>query len=133
MSNPQLGNDRVQIRCLYCAYFIKRPYPRDQRCPNCRKPLDIIGYARGTIIGRFEEREGIRGVIVCNSNGVLIDSNVDIEISEEISTYVTSLIGKGKQVVEALKEGGLKFVRLETSKGEVMIALEEELILIIMK
>ncbi len=134
MSNPPLGKDRSQIRCLYCAYYIEKPYPRDQRCPNCRKPLDIMGYARkANILRRFEEREGIRGVITCNSSGLVIDSNVDIEISEEIPAFVTSLIGKGKQLVEALKEGGLKFIRLETSKGETMIALEEQLILIILK
>jgi len=79
----------------------------------------------------FEEREGIRGVIICDSSGLPIDSNMDIEISEEISAYVTSLFGKAKQLVQSLKEGGLKFIRLETSKGEVMIALEEQLILII--
>ena len=82
---------------------------------------------------RFEEREGIRGFIICDSNGLPIDSNMDIEISEEFSAYVTSLIGKAKQLVQALKEGGLKFIRLETSKGEIMIALEEQLILIILK
>ncbi len=89
------------------------------------------------IIRRFEEREGIRGVIICDSSGLPIDSNMDIELSEEVAAYVTSLIGKGKQVVEALKEGSLKFIRLETSVGgeskETMIALEENLILIIMK
>ena len=46
MSNPPLGKDSFKIRCIYCAYLIKRPYPIDQRCPNCRKPLDIMGYAR---------------------------------------------------------------------------------------
>lgn len=85
------------------------------------------------IIRRFEEREGIRGVIICDSSGLPIDSNMDIEISEEFSAYVTSLIGKAKQLVQSLKEGGLKFIRLETSKGEIMIALEEQLILIILK
>ena len=85
------------------------------------------------IIRRFEDREGIRGVIICDSSGLPIDSNLEIELSEEIAAYVTSLIGKGKQVVEALKEGDLSFIRLETSKGETMIALEENLILIILK
>jgi predicted regulator of Ras-like GTPase activity (Roadblock/LC7/MglB family) len=85
------------------------------------------------IIRRFEEREGIRGVIICDSSGLPIDSNMDIELSEEVAAYVTSLIGKGKQVVDALKEGSLKFIRLETSKGETMVALEENLILIILK
>jgi len=85
------------------------------------------------IIRRFEEREGIRGVIICDSSGLPIDSNLEIQVSEEIAAYVTSLIGKGKQVVEALKEGELSFIRLETSKGETMIALQENLILIILK
>ena len=85
------------------------------------------------IIRRFEEREGIRGVIICDSTGLPIDSNLDISITEEVAAYVTSLIGKGKQVVEALKEGSLKFIRLETSKGETMVALESNLILIILK
>ena len=85
------------------------------------------------MIRRFEEREGIRGVIICDSSGLPIDSNMDIEISEEFSAYLTSLIEKAKQLVQALKEGGLKFIRLETSKGETMIALEEQLILVILK
>jgi len=85
------------------------------------------------IIRRFEEREGIRGVIICDSTGLPIDSNMEINITEEVAAYVTSLIGKGKQVVDALKEGSLKFIRLETSKGETMVALESNLILIILK
>ena len=89
------------------------------------------------IIRRFEEREGIRGVIICDSSGLPIDSNMEINISEEIAAYVTSLIGKGRQVVDALNEGDLSFIRLETSVGgesrETMIALEENLILIILK
>lgn len=58
---------------------------------------------------------------------------MEIEVSESIAAYVTSLIGKGKQVVEALNEGKLNFIRLETSSGETMIALEDQLILIILK
>ncbi len=62
---------------------------------------------------------------------------MEINISEEIAAYVTSLIGKGRQVVDALNEGDLSFIRLETSVGgesrETMIALEENLILIILK
>ena len=85
------------------------------------------------IIRRFEEREGIRGVLICDSSGLPIDSNMEIELSEEIAAYVTSLIGKSRQVVDALGEGTLQFIRLETSKGETMVALESNLILIILK
>jgi len=72
-------------------------------------------------------------VIICDSSGLPIKANLPHEQTEEVSAYITSLIGKSKQCVDALKEGSLKFIRLETSKGEVMIALEEQLILIILK
>ena len=85
------------------------------------------------IIRRFEEKEGVRGVIICDNSGLPIKSNLSTDMTEQVSAYITSLIGKSKQVVEALKEGALKFIRLETSKGEIMIALEETLILIILK
>jgi len=85
------------------------------------------------IIRRFEEKEGVRGVIICDSSGLPIKSNLPIEQTEEVSAYITALIGKSRQVVSALKEGALKFIRLETSKGEVMVAIEEALILIILK
>jgi predicted regulator of Ras-like GTPase activity (Roadblock/LC7/MglB family) len=85
------------------------------------------------IIKRFEEKEGVRGVIICDSSGLPIKANLPTEQTEEVSAYITSLIGKSRQVVNALKEGALKFIRLETSKGEVMVAIEESLILIILK
>jgi predicted regulator of Ras-like GTPase activity (Roadblock/LC7/MglB family) len=85
------------------------------------------------IIRRFEEKEGVRGVIICDSSGLPIKSNLDIDKTEAVAAYITALIGKSRQCVEALEEGELKFIRLETSKGEVMIALEEQLILIILK
>ena len=85
------------------------------------------------IIRRFEEKEGVRGVIICDSSGLPIKSNLDIDLTEIVAAYVTALIGKSRQVIEALKEGSLKFIRLETSKGEIMVAIEESLILIIMK
>ena len=64
------------------------------------------------IIRRFEEREGIRGVLICDSSGLPIDSNMEIELSEVIAAYVTSLIGKSRQVLDALGEGTLQFIRL---------------------
>ncbi len=85
------------------------------------------------IIRRFKEKEGVRGVIICDSSGLPIKSNLPIDVSEDVSAYITSLIGKGKQVVKALNEGELRFIRLETGKGETMVALEENLILIILK
>ena len=85
------------------------------------------------IIDKFEGKEGVRGVIIADSNGLPIKSNLDINIAENVSAYIMSLIGKAEQCVDALKEGNLNFIRLETSKGEVMVAREEQFILIILK
>ena len=85
------------------------------------------------IIRRFSEKEGVRGVIICDSTGLPIKSNLPIEQTEEVSAYITALIGKSEACVKALEEGDLNFIRLETSKGEIMIAREEKLILIILK
>lgn len=85
------------------------------------------------IIRRFEEKEGVRGVIICDSSGLPIKSNLDTEQTEEVAAYITALIGRSRQVVDALKEGQLKFIRLETSKGEIMLAIEPEMVLILLK
>jgi len=52
--------NELQIRCIYCGYFIKSPYPKYQVCPNCRKPLDINGYGRDVreaVLKRFMAEE----------------------------------------------------------------------------
>ncbi|MHA1678884.1 MAG: roadblock/LC7 domain-containing protein [Promethearchaeota archaeon] len=85
------------------------------------------------IIRKFEEKEGVRGVIICDSSGLPIKSNLPTETTEAVAAYITALIGKSEQCVQALNEGKLKFIRLETSKGEIMIGHEENLILIILK
>lgn len=85
------------------------------------------------IIDKFENKEGVRGVIIADSNGLPIKSNMDITKAENVSAYIMSLIGKAESCVEALDEGALNFIRLETARGEVMIARQEELILIILK
>lgn len=80
--------------------------------------------------------ENTRAVIICDAEGLPIQSSFrgeQIEKTEEISAYITALISRGKQTVETLGEGRLNFVRLETDKGEVMIAPQEGLILIVLR
>ena len=85
------------------------------------------------IIRRFEEKEGVRGVIICDASGLPIKSNLPQDNTDLAAAYLTALIGKSRQVTEALEEGALKFIRLETSKGEIMIALEPTMSLVILK
>ncbi|MHA1777809.1 MAG: hypothetical protein DRO88_12055 [Promethearchaeia archaeon] len=88
------------------------------------------------IISKFMQDEQTRAVIICDSEGLPIQSSYrgeQIEKTEEIAAYITALISRGKQTVEVLGEGRLNFVRLETDKGEVMIAPQEGLILIVLR
>lgn len=88
------------------------------------------------IISKFMADEQTRAVIICDSEGLPIQSSYrgeQIEKTEEIAAYITALISRGKQTVEVLGEGRLNFVRLETDKGEVMIAPQEGLILIVLR
>ena len=80
--------------------------------------------------------EQTRAVIITDTEGLPIQSSFrgeQIERTEEIAAYITSLIARAKQTAETLDEGRLNFVRLETEKGEVMIAPQEDLILIVLR
>ena len=88
------------------------------------------------IINKFMQDDNTRAVIICDSEGLPIQSSFrgeQIERTEEIAAYITSLIDKAKKTAETLEEGRVNFVRLETDKGEVMIAPQENLILIVLR
>ncbi len=93
----------------------------------------IDGKSIRAIVKRFSSMEGVRGVIVCDQEGLPIQSDLDTETTEKTAAYITSLIGRARNICDALKEGPLAFVRLETAKGEVMIANTEGLNLIVLK
>jgi len=56
MSNPPLGKDDPQIRCIHCGYFIKRPYPTNQRCPKCNKFVIAIA-SSSKIFGKRKKKK----------------------------------------------------------------------------
>ncbi|HMF30748.1 MAG TPA: roadblock/LC7 domain-containing protein [Candidatus Lokiarchaeia archaeon] len=94
----------------------------------------IDGKTIKEIVKKFAQMEGVRGVIITDKEGLPIQSDLDTETTENVSAHITSLVGRSKMVVDALQEGGLKFLRLETNKGEVMVAPDDAgLILIVLK
>lgn len=56
MSKPPLGKDNPQIRCIHCGYFIKRPYPTNQRCPKCNKFVNAIA-SSSKIFGKRKKKK----------------------------------------------------------------------------
>ncbi len=93
----------------------------------------IGGKALKDSLKRLGAHEGVRGVIITNMEGLPISSNLNAEKTEVISALVTSLVGKAKRVVDELGEGGMNFLTISTPQGEVMVAPEEDYILIVMR
>lgn len=85
------------------------------------------------IVKRFASREDVRGVIITDDEGLPIQTDLDTETTELVAAQVTSLVGRARKVVDGLKEGDLHFLKIETSKGEVLIAPEENWILIVLQ
>ncbi|MFX1509708.1 MAG: roadblock/LC7 domain-containing protein [Promethearchaeota archaeon] len=93
----------------------------------------IGGKALKDSLKRLGAHEGVRGVIITNMEGLPISSNLNAEKTEVIAALVTSLVGKAKRVVDELGEGGMNFLTISTPRGEVMVAPEEDYILIVMR
>lgn len=84
---------------------------------------------------KLETHPGVRGVIITSNDGLPISSttNLSMEMRENVSALVASLVGKAKAVVTELREGELNFFTLDTSKGEILVAPENDYILIVLR
>ncbi|MHA1960445.1 MAG: roadblock/LC7 domain-containing protein [Candidatus Thorarchaeota archaeon] len=56
---------------------------------------------------------------------------LSMERAEEVAALLSSLIGKTKEVIKQVKEGGsLHFIQIQTDMGGIRIAPQEEFILV---
>ncbi|MFX1474867.1 MAG: roadblock/LC7 domain-containing protein [Promethearchaeota archaeon] len=97
----------------------------------------IGGKALKDTLKRLEAHEGVRGVIITNMEGLPIKSTLGAEKTEIIAALITSLIGKAKRVVDELGEelgaNSMNFLTISTPESEIMVAPEEDYILILLK
>ncbi len=77
--------------------------------------------------------DGVRGVIITTKEGLPISSDIETDKTESIAALVSSLVGKAKQAVDQLEEGDLNFFTIDTTKGEILVAPENDYILIVLK
>ncbi|MHC1592231.1 MAG: roadblock/LC7 domain-containing protein [Candidatus Helarchaeales archaeon] len=82
---------------------------------------------------KLKRFEGVKGVIVTNTEGLPISTTYETEKTEKIAALITSLVGKARSVVNELDEGTMSFLTITTLEGEVLIAPEDEYILIVLK
>ena len=85
------------------------------------------------ILKNLEKFEGVRGVIITTTEGLPVSTTIDMEKTEKTAALVTSLVGKARSTAKELNEGELKFLTINTSKGEVYVAPEDEYVLIVLK
>jgi dynein light chain roadblock-type len=82
---------------------------------------------------KLAEFKGVRAVIITNKEGLPLSSDIDSDKTEAVAALVSSLVGKATQTVDQLEEGELNFFTIDTTKGEILVAPENDYILIVLK
>ena len=83
---------------------------------------------------KLKRFEGVNGVIVTNTEGLPISTTFPTDKTEKIAALITSLVGKCRSVVTEIDEAGsMSFLTITTESGEILIAPEEEYVLIVLK
>ena len=83
---------------------------------------------------RISSHRGVKGVIICNSEGAPIRSNLPEDEEATYSALISQLASKANSVVRTLDEADeLTFFRLRSKKHEIMIAPDKEYLLIVVQ
>ncbi|WXG43180.1 MAG: roadblock/LC7 domain-containing protein [Promethearchaeati archaeon SRVP18_Atabeyarchaeia-1] len=86
-----------------------------------------------TTLESLTKHEGVKGVIVTSKEGLPISSTMDRDKTEKIAALITSLVGKAKSVVKEIGEGPLRFLTIDVENKEVLVAPEDEAVLIVLR
>jgi dynein light chain roadblock-type len=87
-------------------------------------------------VRRISSQPGVTGILICNNDGVLIRTTMEIELATEWAGLATQLARKGRQAVKATTpDDDLYYLRLRTKQGEIMIApgFNQELTMVVLQ
>lgn len=83
---------------------------------------------------RVQSHKGVKGVLIMNSEGIPIRSNLPPEDTENYAALVSQLSLKAAGVVRTLDESDeLAFLRVRSKKHEIMIAPDKDYILVVIQ
>jgi dynein light chain roadblock-type len=83
---------------------------------------------------RIQSHKGVKGVLIMNSEGIPIKSNLSAEDTENYAALVSQLSLKASGVVRTLDESDeLAFLRIRSKKHEIMIAPDKDYILVVIQ
>ena len=83
---------------------------------------------------RLQSHKGVKGVLIMNSDGIPIRSNLSPEETENYAALVSQLALKAAGVVRTLDDSDeLAFLRIRTKKHEIMIAPSPDYVLVVIQ
>ncbi|KAG0750453.1 hypothetical protein G6F57_003019 [Rhizopus arrhizus] len=85
-------------------------------------------------IKRISSKKGVKAVVIINSEGAAIRSTLDQEMSKQYGHLIASLIQQARATVKTLDDqNDLTFLRLRTKKHEIMVAPDQDYLLIVIQ
>jgi dynein light chain roadblock-type len=83
---------------------------------------------------RVQSHKGVKGVLIMNSDGIPIRSNLPPEDTENYAALVSQLSNKAAGVVRTLDDTDeLAFLRVRSKNHEIMIAPDKDYILVVIQ
>lgn len=83
---------------------------------------------------RIQSHKGVKGVLIMNSEGIPIKSNLSSEDTENYAALVSQLAFKASGVVRTLDDSDeLAFLRIRSKKHEIMIAPDKDYVLVVIQ
>jgi len=113
---------------------MQRPLRPHLTAPHRTGPIKVMSSEVEETLKRINSHKGVKGVLIMNSEGIPIRSNLSDEDTENYSALVSQLAIKAHHVVRTLDEGDeLAFLRVRSKKHEIMIAPDKEYILVVIQ
>mmetsp|Transcript_15398 Transcript_15398/g.33292 ORF Transcript_15398/g.33292 Transcript_15398/m.33292 type:complete len:97 (+) Transcript_15398:161-451(+) len=83
---------------------------------------------------RINSHKGVLGIIIVNNDGIPIRTTLDAQVTVQYAALVTHLASKARSVVRKLDEqNDLHFLRIRSKKHEIMVAPDNEYVLIVVQ
>ncbi|KAI8060230.1 hypothetical protein BC940DRAFT_246770 [Gongronella butleri] len=85
-------------------------------------------------IKRISARKGVKGIVILNHQGQTIKTTLDNDVAKQYALQFSALVKQAHATVAAVEEDNdLTFLRVRTKKYEVMIAPNEEYVLLVVQ
>ncbi|MHA1594515.1 MAG: roadblock/LC7 domain-containing protein [Candidatus Baldrarchaeia archaeon] len=86
-----------------------------------------------SILENLGKMEGVKGVVITTTEGIPVHSTFPPDVTEKISAFAASLLGKAKEMIKEVGGAKVTFITLDTSEGELLISSEQEYVIAILR